>query len=257
MCGIWKKEIISRKEGKALVIGHRGASGYEIEHTFKAYDKAIEQGADFIEQDLQITKDGHLVISHDTTVDRIFNGSGNIRDMNLSELKQLKTSDNQKILTLEELIQKYGTSVNYYIETKRPYDERMDKELLKTLKKYNLIGLQRDKDNVVIQSFSDESLKNIRQKYSDIPLIYLTKTPNTENLKTVSSFADGIGPKFSEVDKSLVDSAHSNGLVVHPYTVNSRSDIDKMLRDGVDGFFTNYPDIGREAADVNAKRLWR
>ena len=227
-----------------MVIAHRGASGYEEEHTWKSYDKAIEMGADYIEQDLQLTQDGHLVISHDSTVDRMTDGTGKIKDMSLSEIKRLRTPQGQEILTLDELISHYGHSVKYYIETKRPQDPQMDAELIRILEKHDLIGLNKTKGKVVIQSFSEESLRNIHEQYSDIFYVKLTSNPKEEDLDKVAEYANGVGPKHANMDKQFVEDAHARGLLVHPYTANSESDIQKVIDYGVDGFFTNYPDRG-------------
>lgn len=203
-------------------------------------------GADYIEQDLQLTKDGHLVISHDETVDRITGYTGNIREMNLPEIKELRTSDNQKILTLKELFDKYGKSVNYYIETKRPYEPDMDIELVKLLKEYDLVNEKGKSENVIIQSFSDESLKNIRKEFPESTLIQLTKNPEVDTLNDIMKYANGVGPIFSKLDKNYVQNAQARNLLVHPYTVNSGEDLEKAVNFNVDGFFTNYPDKGLE-----------
>lgn len=232
-----------------MVVAHRGASGHEEEHTWKAYDKAIEMGADYIEQDLQLSEDGHLIVSHDSTVDRMTDGEGKISDMNLSELKRLRTPDGQGLLTLEEVIKEYQGETKFYIETKRPQSAEMDKELIRILLKYDLIGINKKKGDVIIQSFSETSLRNIHEQYSDMFLVWLLKDPKTEDLDTSQEFARGIGPKFSTVNKDLVDEAHDRGLLVHPYTVNSNSDLEKAIDYGVDGFFTNYPDRGRDVMD--------
>lgn len=234
------------KQGRRVVIGHRGAPGYEEEHTFKGYDKAIEMGADYIEQDLQLTQDGHLVISHDGTVDRMTDGEGKIKDMTLAEIKRFRTPEGQQILTLDELINEYGNDIKYYIETKRPHDPDMDKELIRILKKHNLIGMDKKKEQVVIQSFSDESLKNLHEQYSDMFYVQLTKTPKDEDLEAIAEYASGVGPKFAEIDKEFVDNAHNAGLLVHPYTINKKSDMEDAMAMGVDGFFTNYTDRGVE-----------
>ena len=133
-----------RRAAPALDIAHRGASGYAPEHTFPAYDLALKQGADYIEQDLQMTGDGVLVVLHDETLDRTARPTkasepgdctGPVRAKTLA---QIKTCDvgrwfNQeyprrakaayvglKIPTLEQVFRRYGKGNNYYIETKSP-----------------------------------------------------------------------------------------------------------------------------------------
>lgn len=181
---------------------------------------------------------------HDSTVDRTTNGTGTIANMTLSEIKALRTKPNgREIPTLEEVVNHFGKNVNYYIETKKPFNANMDAELLRILKEKHLIGIGSKPKQVIIQSFADESLVNIRNQFSDIFLVKLTSTMTTSEIDVAKSIANGIGPNFKNVTKASVDEAHSKGLVVHPWTVNTKGDMDKAISYGVDGFFTNYPDL--------------
>ena len=225
------------------LIGHRGASGYEDEHTIKSYELAVQQGADYIEMDLQLTKYNKLICMHDATVNRTTTGTGTIANMTLAQIKALKTTNGEQIPTLEEVVSHFGKSVNYYIETKSPFNINMDQELLRILQNAGLIGIGSKRKQVIIQSFADDSLKNIRNQYSDIFLVRLSKTFTQSDIDTSALIADGMGPNFTNVTKALVDSAHAKGLVVHPWTVNTVADMDKAISYGVDGFFTNYPDL--------------
>lgn len=208
----------------------------------KAYQLAIDMGADYIEQDLQLTKDGRLVCMHDSTVNRTTNETGKVSDFTLSEIKQLDAGDGERVPELEEVIMHFGDSIKYYIETKRPHDTKMDNELIRILRKHGMIGFEADRDRVIIQSFSEESLLYIYQQYSDIKFVKLTSTPDSEDLDKVRSYAVGVGPRFADTNKAFVDSAHAKGLIVHPYTVNSVANMETAISWGVDGFFTNYPD---------------
>lgn len=230
--------------GKKVVIAHRGASGYEPEHTMSAYELAIEQGADYIEQDLQLTKDGHLICMHDSTVDRTTDGTGSVSDLTLAQIKQLDAGDGQQVPTLDEVITRFGYTTNYYIETKRPFDPNMDAELIRILKKHNLIGFKRVRDKVIVQSFSEESLRNIRSHFSDILLVYLTSSPQISELATIREYAQGVGPRFASTTAGFVQAAKDLDLLVHPYTINNANDMREALEWGVDGYFTNYPDTG-------------
>jgi glycerophosphoryl diester phosphodiesterase len=134
-----------------LAVGHRGASGTRPEHTFASYDRAIELGADYIEQDLQLTSDGVLVVMHDTTLNRTARGdaancTGPVDQHTLAQVKTCSAGSwfgaeyaSEKIPTLEEVFQRYGKSVNYYIETKAPDTaDHMEERLLALLDKYGL-----------------------------------------------------------------------------------------------------------------------
>ncbi|MEP7342356.1 MAG: glycerophosphodiester phosphodiesterase family protein [Acidobacteriota bacterium] len=197
--------------GKKILIAHRGASGYAPEHTAAAYRLAIEQGADFVEQDLQITKDGVLVCLHDLTLERTTNvkdvfptrsrsdvsedqpqGSAAakhwyVSDFTLAEIKQLDSGSwfnekfkGERVQTWQEAIDMVRGKAGLYPETKAPevYGKRgfdMEKLLLDSLKKNKLDRPNADpKTPVIIQSFSAESLKKMRGEYkTKLPLVFL------------------------------------------------------------------------------------
>ena len=259
-----------------LNIGHRGASGYAPEHTIPAYDLALDQGADYIEIDLQMTKDGVLVAMHDDTLDRTADApegvpkrfcSGPVIKRTLEQIKQCDVGSwfspeyaGEQIPTLEEIFQRYGTSVNYYIEIKNPEAAPgMEEELLRLMEKYELIKPATQDWQVLIQSFSAESLMTIHEMNSELPLIQLfssTETSQTiqDQLDLVSTYAVGIGPSMTDVDAALVEEAHALCLDVHPYTVNEKADMRALIDLGVDGMFTNFPDrleklLGKRAAE--------
>jgi len=266
----------STTDSTVLNIGHRGASGYAPEHTIPAYDLALEQGADYIEIDLQMTKDGVLVALHDDTLDRTADAPEGVPERYCSgpvikrTLEQIKMCDvgswfgpeyaGEQIPTLEEIFQRYGTSVNYYIETKNPEAAPgMEEELLSLMEEYKLTEPAEDNWQVLIQSFSAESLMTIHEMNEDLPLIQLfssTETSQTiqDQLDLVSTYAVGIGPSMTDVDAALVEAAHALCLDVHPYTVNEKADMRALIDLGVDGMFTNFPDrleklLGKRAAE--------
>jgi glycerophosphoryl diester phosphodiesterase len=258
-----------------LNIGHRGASGYAPEHTIPAYDLALEQGADYIEIDLQMTKDGVLVAMHDDTLDRTADApegvpkrfcSGPVIKRTLEQIKQCDVGSwfspeyaGEQMPTLEEIFQRYGTSVNYYIETKNPEAAPgMEEELLRLMEKYELIKPAAQDWQVLIQSFSAESLMKIHEMNSSLPLIQLyfsTKTSESiqASLAEVSTYAVGIGPSMTDVDAALVEAAHALCLDVHPYTVNETDEMKALIALGVDGMFTNFPDRLEELLGKSAE----
>ena len=267
-------------DAPVLNIGHRGASGYAPEHTFAAYDLALEQAADYIEIDLQMTADGVLVALHDDTLDRTARGPAENCTGPVIEktLEQIKTCDvgswfnetypqyadpdyvGLQIPTLEEIFQRYGTSVNYYIETKNPEAAPgMEDEQLRLMEGYDLIKPAAKRWQVLIQSFSPESLQKIHALEPSLPLIQLYSSQETSEtiqaqLPLVSTYAVGIGPSKTDVDAALVNAAHELCLDVHPYTVNETAEMEALVSLGVDGMFTNFPDrlegvLGKEAAN--------
>ena len=250
------------EDAAPLNVGHRGASGTRPEHTFASYDRALELGADYIEQDLQVTSDGVLVVIHDETLNRTVRGdaancTGRVDSKTLA---QIKTCDaglwfgaqwaGQKVPTLEEVFQRYGKTVNYYIETKTPAPaDKMEEKLLALLDSYDLRESAVSDWQVLIQSFSSDSLRIVHAMDPRLPLIFLGSA-NVANLPVHREYAIGVGPSFGGVTQAFVNAAHALCLDVHPYTVNNNADLSRMLGLGVDGMFTNFPD----RLDVAARR---
>ena len=251
-------------DGPMLNIGHRGASAYAPEHTFAAYDLALDQGADYIEIDLQMTADGVLVAMHDKTLNRTADAPEGVPKrfcrglVSKKTLEQIKMCDvgswfspeyaGQRIPTLEEIFELYGTSVNYYIETKNPEAAPgMEEELLRLMEEYDLTEPAEENWQVLIQSFSAESLQKIHEMNSELPLVQLywagTSKSIQRDLDAVSAYAVGIGPYKKDVDAALVEAAHEHCLAVHPYTVNTVEEMQDLISLGVDGMFTNNPDL--------------
>lgn len=278
--------VAKKPASKDLVlnVGHRGASGYAPEHTIPSYDLALKLGADYIEQDLQMTSDGVLIALHDETLDRTArptaeSGPGDCTGLvRTKTLAQVKTCDvgtwfnetypqyareeyvGLRIPTLEEVFQRYGKKANYYIETKNPLAAPgMEEELLRLMDTYNLREPAAKKWQVLIQSFSPESLQKIYALDPALPLIQLfygTETSQTiqARLDAVKDYAVGIGPSKNDVDAALVEAAHERCLDIHPYTVNAKPEMEALIGLGVDGMFTNFPDrldevLGKDAAN--------
>ncbi|WP_175639330.1 glycerophosphodiester phosphodiesterase [Metabacillus schmidteae] len=250
-------------ETKLLNVAHRGASGHAPEHTIAAYELGEEMKGDYIEIDLQMTKDGHLIAMHDETVNRTTNGTGLVKEKTLEEIKELDAGSwfNEKypeyakeeyeglqVPTLEEVFERFGRGADYYIETKSPdVYPGMEEKLLELLEEYKLTGVNGRSSHVIIQSFSQESLLKMHELNSQIPLVQLKsyRSPATiteEEIKEIKEYAVGVGPNFARIDKAYVEKVRENGLHIHPYTINEKDDLRKALEWGVTGVFTNFPD---------------
>lgn len=246
-----------------LNVAHRGASGYAPEHTLAAYELGEQMKGDFIEVDLQMTEDGVLIAMHDEKVDRTTDGSGFVKEMTLSEIKQLDAGSwfneaypdkaqpeyaGLTVPTLEEVIEEFGRGSRYYIETKAPdvYPE-MQEELLRVLYKHKLIGSNEASSKVLVQSFSADSLLEIHELDPEIPLIQLISysepaTITDQEISAIKEYALGIGTGYTSIDKEYVEKIRENDLLIHPFLVNSKADMERLLDWGVTGMFTNFPD---------------
>lgn len=312
-----------------IVIAHRGASGERPEHTIAAYRLAIAQGADFIEPDLVLTKDGILVARHENEISETTDVADRpefadrkatktidgrevtgwfTEDFTLAELKTLRARERlpklrstefdgrfdiptfEEILTLlAEVNRGRDKPVGVYPETKHPshfiaIGLPHEAPLLALLDRFGYRGRQAP---VFIQSFEVQNLIDLRAK-SDLPLIQLMDAeggppdmPGTSyaamaapaGLKTIKSYADGIGPNKAMViprgalgslaePTSLVRDAHAAGLKVHPWTFRRENyflplgdkggvnpaghgdvgaEIAAYLRTGIDGLFSDNP----------------
>ncbi|WP_010632742.1 glycerophosphodiester phosphodiesterase family protein [Sporolactobacillus vineae] len=166
-----------------LIIAHRGANNIAPEETLPAYIDAVKNHADFIEGDLRQTKDGVLVLMHDSTVNRTTNGKGYVSNKTYHQVEKLdagvkfsKKYRGTRVLNLENLIRHFGTKTKYYIETRRVKGKlTMESLLLKILNKYHLIS----KRKVIIESFYPTSLKKIHKMNKNIPLVLLIKHNQT------------------------------------------------------------------------------
>ena len=270
-----------------LNVGHRGASGRAPEHTIASYDLALALGADYIEQDLQLTKDGVLVALHDPTLDRTARGpvencTGRVIDRTLAQIRTCDVGSwfnerypeharpeyvGLRIPTLDEVFARYRHRASYYIETKNPEEAPgMEEALLALMDRYALRRPAAEKRQVLIQSFSPASLRKIHALDPSLPLVQLASggasatAQIVASLPAIAEYAVGIGPAKAAVSAALVAEAHARCLDVHPYTVNESAEMAQLVALGVDGMFTNFPDRldavlgtrangGRRAAD--------
>ena len=237
-----------------LVLAHRGASGYMPEHTLAGYELAVKLGADYIEPDLQMSKDGVLVAMHDDTLTRttdaqtLFPGRASyaVSEFTLAELKTMTVKpvgtagttypgftptspEPFRIPTFQQVIDlarslsiSSGREVGIYPEAKQA-DPVMENKILETLIANGYTGA----DKVFIQSFSIDTIKSINDKQTllgaDFDLIVLSSSSTAlvnYGLANLKSFADGLGVSITGagMTESFVDLAHGAGLLVHGYT---------------------------------------
>jgi glycerophosphoryl diester phosphodiesterase len=276
---------------RKILVAHRGASGSAPEHTMAAYRLALAQGADYVEQDLQITSDGVLVCLHDLTLERTTDVEDVFPDRSrpgargqktwpvsgftLAEIKRLDAGAwfgaafaGERVPTWQEAIDLIKGKAGLYPETKAPdvYGGRgfdMEALVLAQLAKNGLDTPGADpRTPVIIQSFSDESLRRMQAMKSTLPRVFLiadaepgrTRWLSDEGLRSIAGFAQGIGPAKSLVlsDRTLTARAHAAGLTVTPYSFRAstapgaprvRDEMSLFLYDiGVDALFTDNPD---------------
>jgi glycerophosphoryl diester phosphodiesterase len=232
-------------------VAHRGAAGYAPENTIAAFDKGVEMKADYIEIDVQRSKDGELVIIHDTTVDRTTDGTGSVKDLTFGQIRSLDAGSwkgeefkGEKIPTFDEILERYHGKVGILIELKAPeLYPGIEAQVAQKLKERNLDKPQNEK--IIIQSFNFESMKITNSLLPKVPIGVLTsnRAHTTEQaLKEFATYADYFNPSYGIVSKELVDQVHSLGMKIQSWTVRSQEAADFLLEMNVDGIITDYPD---------------
>ncbi len=251
-----------------LVVAHRGASATAPEHTGPAYDLALAAGTDVLECDVQRTADDQLVCIHDATVDRTTGGAatGPVESFTLADLRTMDFGSwfgpeyaGARVVTLEEQLTCYRTidpTMQFYVETKvQPgADDRMETLLVELLRRLDLVpdGPPDPRTSpIIVQSFDAESLATVRRLAPGLPTAFLVSVPTPELQTGQVPDVDVLAPNAAIVlgQPELVQQAHDAGLEVHTWTTDDPDQITALVNAGVDGFFTNAPDRGRDVVE--------
>ena len=249
---------------QVLNIAHRGASGKAPENTFAAYDLALDSGADYIEQDVRLTRDGVLVVLHDETLDRTARGPEEncTGPVNEKTLNQIKTCDvgsrfneehpryareeyeDLEIPTLGEVFRRYRDRGNFYVDVKGALGA--GEKLLRLMDEYGLREPADERRRVIVVSFDQDSLRELHALAPSLPLTQAYPASDSsesikKSLKSTREYAIGINSWRADVSADLVEAAHDQCLEVYPYVVNDAPRIKALIDVGVDGMFTAFP----------------
>ncbi|MFD2806867.1 glycerophosphodiester phosphodiesterase [Litchfieldia salsa] len=241
---------VKEVNSKILSIAHRGASGYAPENTFAAFDKAIEMDVDYLELDVQMTKDNHLVIIHDPKVNRTTNGKGFVKDLTLSQIKSLDAGSwfgeefrGERIPTFKEILNVYGDKVGLLVELKNPsLYPGIEKKVSDAINNYSLFSEQNP--SIKVQSFDLSSLRSLKKH---LPLIdvglLINRMINYRKLLKVEKDIDFINMQKRYITRHIVLQAHQLNLKIYAWTVNELRDLTYLLHLGIDGAIVDYPEI--------------
>ena len=265
-----------RRPRSALVVAHRGSSGVAAEHTLAAYELAVTDGADALECDIRLTRDGVLVCVHDRKVNRTSDGRGVVSTLELHELAELDFAswkrrqrdplleadweevdtdrDRHSVLTLERLLQlalastaPSGRPVELHIETKHPtrYGGLVELELVSLLERYGVARpLSRSVSQVTVMSYAPTSLRRVHQLAPTLPTVYLMdRVPVRYRDGRLPSQVNAAGPSINilKTHPGYVERVHAKGSKVHCFTANTPEEIDYLLDLGVDAIISNHP----------------
>lgn len=232
-------------DNRTLIYGHRGAMAYAPMNTLEAFQLALDQGADGVELDVQLSKDRYPVIVHDFTVDHTTDTTGLVKDFTLAELKALDAggwfSDSfrgAQVPTLDEVFETVGHSLIINVELKALGEETdgLEDVVAETIRRHNLA------ERVLVSSFNPPTLKRFRALMPDVPIGYLYY-PDFDTRAMMEGFSyEAYHPHFELIDESTVRAAREAGHILNTWTVND-TPVARTLRDmGVQGIITNKPD---------------
>lgn len=231
------------------VYAHRGYSGKYPENTMLAFEKAVEAGCDGIEMDVQLSKDGEVVVIHDELLDRTTNGKGYVKDYTLEELKKVDASlikpgpwGFQEIPTFDEFcewLSKTEIVANVELKTSIIYYPEIEKKCIEIIRKYGV------EDKILFSSFNHLSVIKTKELAPDIPTGALVEI---EGLMYAGYYCNQYGiqyyhPDFCLLSEEAVIECKEHGIGINVWTVNSLESFEKLVEWDVDGVITNYPKV--------------
>jgi glycerophosphoryl diester phosphodiesterase len=222
------------------VVGHRGAPFYEPENTIESFKKAIELGADYIECDIHLTRDGEAVVIHDGNLSRMTNGRGNIKDCNLSDLARLTVGGKYKIPMLQEVINlDFPTIIElkcFGLIRKKVYPNLVKRVL-------EIMRGSATKE-IIFVSFEKKYLEELNSYGNFKKMLLSIAFPGIATINKLN--ITGLGVRYNFLDERRVMEAHKNGLKILAWTVDKKEEVEKMAKIGVDFITSNDPKMAHE-----------
>lgn len=252
-----------------LVIAHRGASAYAPENTLAAVDKADVLGFDWVENDVQLTRDGVLVVIHDTDLKRTTDAEEvfpdrapwAVKDFTAAEIARLDAGSwfgplytGARVPTLRQYLHRIGRNdQNLLLEIKSPETyPGIEQATLRVLRQEGWLDREHVRSRLVIQSFGAGSVRKVHEQRPDVVTGFLG-TPALADLPSYAEFTDQINPAYTSLSGEYVAAVHAlkgphdKRLRVSAWTVNDAEHALQVAGYGVDGIITNTPDVVREA----------
>ena len=216
------------------VVGHRSAAAIQPENTLAGFEYAIELGCDYVETDVHLSQDGHLVIIHDDTVDRTTNGSGQVGEMTLAELRALDAGDGRQIPRLQEVLDVVRGRATLLCELKGPYTS--DPVVRKVLAN----GMA---EQVIFTSFHFGRLARVKQIDANLQIGATFGDPPADALEqAVALGAETVGIHHEKMTAAFVIRARQLGLNLRAWNPDSAEDIQRMIDLAPTGISSNRPD---------------
>lgn len=219
------------------LVGHRGAMGLEPENTLRSFLRAEQEGADEIELDLWLSKDGQLVILHDGNVERTTNGTGDVAAMTLAEIKQLDAGLGETVPTFDEVLDAVELPIQAEIKT-----TAAARAVIDTIRDRRLL------DRITVTSFHADILAAAKEYLPDVRTGLIYSGAPTDSVEVAKSLDAGLlCLGIGTLSLELVEQAHQADLGVIAWPVNDTERLASAREIGVDGVTTDYPGLLREA----------
>ena len=227
-------------------VAHRGASGNYPENTLIAFQKALEIGVDEIELDLYLTKDNHLIIMHDSTVDRTTDGTGAISELTLAEIKALDAGGvfgeqfrGERVPTWEEALELVQGKVglNVHLKEGGNPDGDYERKVAKALSDFHMV-----EDSILTCSDASVGIFADIDSRIECRIFRANRTPEEYIRKSVEMGLRTMQPGRDITTRDFVQKAHAAGRIVHVFYADTHKDMRAYIEIGVDGILTNYPE---------------
>ncbi len=238
---------------RPLVIGHRGGGGHAPENTLAAFRQGLAMGADGVECDVHLSRDGRIVVIHDATLERTSNGTGRVRDLSLAELQALDAGSwfggefaGERIPTLEAVFEvvraatrERGRDLRLVVELKHGDDvyPGMEEALVRAIAGTPMV------DQIEVIAFDHLAIARIKERAPGLRVgVLYDGRPVDSTSMAIAAGADLIGPSVKWVDAREVSRARAAELGIFVWTANSEDAMRRMLNLGVTAVGTDYPD---------------
>jgi glycerophosphoryl diester phosphodiesterase len=244
-----------------LNFAHRGASYEAPENTIAAFLLAAELGADGIELDVQLSKDGEVIVIHDLSLETTTDGQGPVRAKTMAELQELDAGSwfdpvfaGQQIPTLQQVVEAVGHRLllNIELKTASLMDGDLAKAVVRIIEENHLL------DRVIVSSFNPLALRKVKQLNPWIPLglLYSPDMPLPLRRTWLRPLIrpEALHPYYEMLDPATVRRAKERGYRIHTWTVDDPGTMWQLMRLGVDLIITNRPDLLRQVLRTRSER---
>lgn len=247
---------------KTKVWAHRGASGfdkrYAPENTMPAFEKAVQMGADGVETDVQLSRDGAVMICHDEKIDRTSDGSGYLKDFTIKELKAFSFSKTHpeyghvEIPALEELLaflKDTDLTLDMELKTGLIYYDGLEEKTIDLVHRYGM------DDRVIYSSFNHYSLQKLRLINPEVKtgLLISDDHISSEDIRVLR--ADAVHPSLDISQNRRIQKWHDLGCKVNVWTVDRKAEMLRLSVLGADAIITDCPDCARKIVDGDYSEL--